>query len=198
MLGQVRVRDKSNRIAAVPAPLGMPAPKGNRGTPYEDVKPYPDDPAQDGKRPCRRDIDGGRGRIGTRTAGVIHDIDRLRHRYRRPGSAAVGKVVSARGTGAGTTTETRYCIMSAMFSPRRFRHAVRSRRVIGNPPHWVSDVTMNGGRQRNRSGKGSENLAPPRRAVPNVARIEHGKDSLHGKLKRAGWDNGFLLNPIVA
>ena len=74
MLGQVRVEDKSNGISAVPALLGMPAPKGrvvtadamrtrrrtartitaaggdhvlalkgNRGAPYEDAKPYPDD-----------------------------------------------------------------------------------------------------------------------------------------------------------
>ena len=75
VLGQVRVEDRSNGIAAVPAVLGMPALKGrivtadamrtqrrmaravtaaggdhvlalkgNQGAPYEDVKPYPDDP----------------------------------------------------------------------------------------------------------------------------------------------------------
>ena len=79
VLGQVRVEDRSNGIAAVPVLLGtlapkarvvtadamrtqrrtaravtaagcdhVPAPKGNRGALYEDVKPYPDDPAQDG------------------------------------------------------------------------------------------------------------------------------------------------------
>ena len=46
----------------------IPAPKGNRGAPYEDMKPYLDDPVQDGNWQCRQDADGGHGRIGTRTA----------------------------------------------------------------------------------------------------------------------------------
>ena len=120
-------------------------------------------PAQDGKRPCRRDVDGGRGRIGTRTVGVAHDIDLLRRRHRRPGPAAVGKVVSTRGTGAGTATGIRHRITGAELSPQRFRHAVCSRRVIGNPLHRVSDVTMNGDRRRNRTGHGPENPAPQHR-----------------------------------
>ena len=88
--------------------------------------------------------------------------------------------------------------MSAKPSPRRFRHAVRSRRAIGNPPHRVSDVTMNGGRQRNRTGHGSENPAPPRRPALNVARAEPGRDAVRGKPERAGWDNNFLPDMIRA
>ena len=129
VLGQVRVEDKLNGIAAVPALLGMPAPKGRTmtadamrtrrrrslrrgrpragterqpGAPYEDVRPYPDDPAQDGNRLCHQDLGGSHGRIGTRTVGVAHDIDRLQGRHCRPWPAAVGKVVAMRGTRAGT------------------------------------------------------------------------------------------------
>ena len=97
VLGQVRVEGKSNGIAAMPALLEITAPKGDRGTPYEDMKPYPDDPAQDGNWQCRRDADGGHGRIGTRTARVVCDIDWFQQRHRRPGLAAVGKVVRTRG-----------------------------------------------------------------------------------------------------
>ena len=154
------------------------------------------DPAQDGNCLCHRDVDGGHGRIGTRTAGIAHDVDWLQGRHRRPGLAAVGKVVAMRETGAGTTTETRYCIMSAKLAPQRFRHAVRSHWAIGNSLHWVLDVTMNEDRQRNRTGNGPENLALLRRMALNVARIEPGKDAMRGKLKRAGWDNNFLLDMI--
>ena len=229
VMGQMRVKGRSNGIAAVPTLLEMPAPKGrivtadamhtqcrtaqavtaaggdhmrtpkgDRGAPYEDVKPCSGDPAQDGNWPCHRDADGGHGRIGACIARVVRDIDRLRQRHRRPGLAAVGKVVPTRGTGAGTTTGIRRHIMSAKLSPQRFRHAVRSRRAIGNPPHRVSDVTMNGDRQRNRSGHGPENPALPRRPALNVARTEPEKDAMRGKPERAGWGDNFLPNMIRA
>ena len=157
-----------------------------------------DDPAQERNWQCHQDVDGGRGRIVTRTAGVVHDIDWLQRRHRWPGLAAVGKVVSTRETGVGTTTETRYHIMSAGLSPQRFRHAVRSHWVIGNPPHWVLDVTTNEDRQRNRTGHGPENPALLRRPASNVARTEPGRDAMRGKLKRAGRDNNFLPDMIRA
>lgn len=229
VLGQVRVEDKSNEIAAVPALLEMLALKGrivtadamhtqrrtaqavteaggdyvlalkgNQGALYEDVKLYLDDPAQDGNRPRHQDVDGGHGRIETRTASVAHDVDWLQERHRWPGLAAIGKVVSMRETRAGTTTETRYYVMSAKLSPQRFLRAVRSHWAIENSLHWVLDVTMNEDRQRNRTGHGPENLALLRRLALNVARMEPGKDAMRGKLKRAGWDNNFLLNMIRA
>ena len=86
--------------------------------------------------------------------------------------------------------------MSAELSPERFQHAVRSHWAIGNSLHWVLDVTMNEDRQRNRTGNGPENLALLRRMALNVTRIEPGKDAMRGKLKRAGWDNNFLLDMI--
>ena len=86
--------------------------------------------------------------------------------------------------------------MSAELSPERFQHAVRGHWAIENSLHWVLDVTMNEDRQRNRTGNGPENLALLRRMALNVARIEPGKDVMRGKLKRAGWDNNFLLDTI--
>ena len=165
---------------------------------YEDVKLYLDDPAQDENGLCHQGVDGDHGRIETRTASVAHDIDWLQGRHRWPGLAAIGKVVAMRETRTGTTTETRYYIMSAKLSPQRFQHAVRSHWAIENSLHWVLDVTMNEDRQRNRTGHGPENLALLRRLALNVARIEPGKDAMRGKLKRAGWDNNFLLNTIRA
>ena len=176
----------------------VPTLKGNQGALYEDAKPYSDDPARDGNWPCYQDVDGGHGRIGTRSAGVAHDIGRLQQRHRRPGPAAVGKVVPTRGTGAGTTTGIRHRITGAEPSPQRFRRTVRSRWAIGNPPHRVSDVTMNGDRRRNRTGHGPETPALLRRLASNVARAEPGRDAMRGKPKRAGWDNNFLPDMIRA
>ena len=102
------------------------------------------------------------------------------------------------GTGAGTATGTRRHIMGAEFPPQLFRHAVRGRRVIENPLHQVSDVTVNGDRRRNRTGHGPGNPAPLRRPASNGARIEPGRDAMRGKPRRAGWDDNLLPDMIRA
>ena len=105
---------------------------------------------------------------------------------------------SRRETARRTTTETRYYIMSAPLSPGRFQHAVRTHWAIENCLHWVLDVTMNEDRQRNRKEHGPENLAMLRRLALNIARREPTKDAMRGKLKRAAWNDDFLLNLIRA
>ena len=64
---------------------------------------------------------------------------------------------------------------------------------IENRLHWVLDVTCNEDQARNRKGYGSENLALLRKLALNLARLEPGKGSMRGKLKRAGWDDNFLI-----
>jgi len=59
--------------------------------------------------------------------------------------------------------------------------------------HWVLDVTMNEDGLRNRKDHGPENLALLRRLALNLATLEPSKASIKGKLKRAGWDNAYLV-----
>ena len=56
------------------------------------------------------------------------------------------------------------------------------------------DVTCNEDQARNRKGHGAENLALLRKLALNLARLEPSKGSMRGKLKRAGWDNSFLIS----
>ena len=37
---------------------------------------------------------------------------------------------------------------------------------------------------------------PSRRLALNIARVQPDKDSMRGKLKRAGWDTDFLLDMV--
>ena len=74
--------------------------------------------------------------------------------------------------------------------------------------HWVLDVTMNEDGQRNRKKNGPHNLALLRRMALNLAllrrmalnlaRVESSKGSMRGKLKRAGWQDDFLLDLVRA
>ena len=56
------------------------------------------------------------------------------------------------------------------------------------------DVTYNEGQAGNRKGHCAENLALLRKLALNLARLEPSKGSMRGKLKRAGWDDRFLIN----
>ncbi len=172
--------------------------KANQGRLHDDVRLYLDDPAQADKLQSCQQVDGDHGRIETRRATVCHEVAWLREHHDWPGLAAIGKIEATRETARQTKTETRYYIMSATLSPERFQHAVRAHWAIENCLHWVLDVTMNEDRQRNRKDHGPENLALMRRLALNIARREPTKDAMRGKLKRAAWNDDFLLNLIRA
>ncbi len=53
-------------------------------------------------------------------------------------------------------------------------------------------MVFNEDQSRNRKDHCLENLALMRKLALNLARLEPSKGSMRGKLKRAGWDNGYL------
>lgn len=60
------------------------------------------------------------------------------------------------------------------------------------------DVTLNEDAQRNRKGRGAHNPVALRRLALNVARTQPDKGSTRGKIKRADWDDDFLLDMLRA
>jgi hypothetical protein len=56
---------------------------------------------------------------------------------------------------------------------------------------------MNEDQSRNRKDHAAENLALLRRLALNLARLQPTKGSMKGKIKRAGWDNAFLLELLA-
>lgn len=226
VLAQMAVEDKSNEITAVPQLLKMLCLKGvvvtadalncqreiaaqvieqggdyvlalkaNQGTLFADVQLFVDDP----KTPLARaeSVDGDHGRIEVRQAALSPDIAWLQEHHAWPGLRAIGKVTAARETPAKTSIETRYFLMSQALTPERFLAVVRAHWGIENGLHWVLDVTMNEDQMRNRKDNGPENLALLRRLALNLAALEPSKDSMRGKLKRAGWDNHFLAQMLA-
>ena len=130
------------------------------------------------------------GVLETRRATVCHEVAWLQEDRGWPGRAAIGKIEATRETARQTTTETCDCIMSARLPPERFQHVVRAHWTTENYLHGVRDVAMNEDWQRNRKDHGPENLAL------DIARRKPSKDAMRGKLKRAAWNDDFLLNPI--
>ena len=175
--------------------------KGNQGTLNEDVRLYMEDPDFAHATDMSPDVvEKDHGRIETRRAGVCTDIDWLQERHGWPGLVAIGSVGSERHVKGNTTSETRYFLMSEALDPSVFLSRVRAHWGIENSLHWVLDVTMNEDQQRTREGNGAENMAMMRRMALNMVRgmRERKKTSVRSKLKRAGWNNDFLLEIIQA
>ena len=173
----------------------MLALKANQGTLFEDVKLFLDDPAVALAK--AETTDGEHGRIEVRQVALSPDIAWLQERHAWPGLQAIGKVSASRETKGQTSRETRYFLLSRVFSPERFGEIVRAHWGIENGLHWVLDVTMNEDQLRNRKDHGPENLALLRRLALNLAKLEPSKGSMKGKLKRAGWDDAYLATLLA-
>jgi len=222
MFGQVAVDEKSNEITTVPKLLEMLALegcfvtidamgcqrqiaekicegggdyilalKGNQGTLFDDVRLFLDD--QETELESAEQTDTGHGRIEVRRASISDDIDWLQQSHNWPHLKAIAKIVGHREEGGKTSSETRYYLISRKLDAEHLNGAVRSHWGIENTLHWSLDVTFGEDQARNRKDNGPENLGLLRRLAFNIAKQEPSRGSMRGKLKRAGWDNSFLI-----
>jgi predicted transposase YbfD/YdcC len=227
VLGQLRVDDQANEIPAVPELLALLALDGcivtadamhcqkdtaqailgrggdyvlalkaNQPALFDDVRLLLDDP------PAPPDdvattTDGDHGRIETRRAAIVHEVAWLAETHAFPGLKAIGKVTAVREHDGKTTTATRYYLLSRLLSADRFLAVVRAHWQIENCLHWVLDVVLDEDRARARKDHAPENLARLRRFALNVLRANQDQGSTRGKIKRAGWDDAFLLRLLA-
>ena len=91
----------------------------------------------------------------------------------------------------------RYFLLSQSFSAAHVLEILPAHWTIENQLHWVLDVVFNEDRARNRKDHGPENLSILRKLALNMLRSHPDKTSLRRKIKRAGWDDAFLLSIIA-
>jgi predicted transposase YbfD/YdcC len=166
--------------------------KANRGPLFKAVTQQF---ARSGKRsvakqmePCSHD------RREARRATVMRNTA-LATVHRFPGMVAIGRVTSRRRLRgqAADKPVVRHYLMSQHFSPKRLLHITRSHWSIENQLHWVLDVQFREDANRARKDNAPENLAILRRLALNILRSHPDPASIRRKIKRAGWDNAFLL-----
>ena len=192
--------DRDRRCYALPAGDGSNHPgawrrlalKGNQPALFDDVRLWLDDAATVPDDVCET-VDGDHGRIETRHALVAHDVAWLAERHAFPGLAAIAKVTATREIDGKSTTASRYYLLSTKLGADRVAEVVRSHWQIENRLHWVLDVVMDEDGSRARKDHGPETLARLRRFALNLLRANPDKGSTRGKIKRAGWDDAFLL-----
>ncbi len=131
-------------------------------------------------------------RVEGRTALVVAAKD-----MKFPGLAAVARVETYR-TAAGEPEPVivRWFLLSTLLSPQRMLEVARTHWTIENQLHWVLDVTFDEDAARSRKDNAPQNLALLRKLALNILRQHPEKTSMKGKIKRAGWDDTFLLSLI--
>jgi predicted transposase YbfD/YdcC len=148
-----------------------------------------------GKRSSTEHIEpSSHDRHEARRATIMRNTSLAAH-YGFPGVVAVGRITSRRrlqGQRADAPV-VRHYLLSKSISPKRLLHITRSHWGIENRLHWVLDVHFSEDRNRARKDHAPENLAIMRRLALNILRTHPDRASLRRKIKRAGWDNAFLL-----
>ena len=124
-----------------------------------------------------------------RTATVYSDPS-LAEQFNFPGLTAVGRIESQRDTAEAT----HYYALSKPMSPEQLLTTVRAHWTIENQLHWVLDVILKEDENRSRKDHAPENIALLRKMALNMLRASPDKASIRRKIKKAGWNNKFLLS----
>jgi predicted transposase YbfD/YdcC len=133
----------------------------------------------------------------SRRATVIRDTG-VGAANRFPGVAALARITSRRrlrGRHADKPV-VRYYLLSKYVPAKRLLQIVRSHWGIENQLHWVLDVIFGEDGARTRKDNAPENLAILRRLAINIIRSHPDRASMRQKVKRAGWDDAFLLDLV--
>jgi predicted transposase YbfD/YdcC len=134
------------------------------------------------------------GRVESRRVSLAGDPT-LAQTLDFPGLCAVARLDASRQVeGQAAEVSTRFFLLSSPLSAEKLLEVVRTHWSIENRLHWVLDVVFDEDRARNRKDNGPENLAIVRKLALNLLRSHPDKASLRRKVKRAGWDDAFLLS----
>lgn len=113
------------------------------------------------------------------------------------GLRTIGVVISTCVRDGKESVEMRYFISSLPVGVKRFAHAVRSHWGIENSCHWTLDMTFREDDSRIRDRHLRENVAWLNRFTLSLLKQHPGKDSIVGKRRSCGWDEGFLLEVLT-
>jgi predicted transposase YbfD/YdcC len=149
--------------------------------------------------------DFGHGRAETRRIRCLYlepdDPDWFDIQQQWSGLRCLVEVERERRVGEKVTLEPHYFVTSlsrAKASPARLGKIVRQHWQIENGLHWILDVAMDEDACRIRRDNAPANWAILRHTALNLLRKHSGKMGVKAKQKKAGWDETFLLEVIVA
>jgi predicted transposase YbfD/YdcC len=137
-------------------------------------------------------------------SGPAHDRAETRHaivvpaeNLDFPGIVAVGQVETRRRVAGQDEPPTmRWFVLSRHISAKQLIDVARTHWTIENQLHWVLDVAFEEDAARSRKDNAPQNLALLRKLALNMLRSHPEKGSIKGKIKRAAWNDAFLLSVL--
>ncbi len=175
--------------------------KGNQGSLREDVALFATEQKAtdfaDTKFTRDTTVDGGHGRIETRTTTVMNNVEWLQERHNWPGLKAVVMVESCREANGKAERETRFYLTSLVMVAALIGPIVRSHWSIENTLHWVMDMMFRDDECRVRTDHAPANFTTIKHMAHNLLRTATSKDSLRLRRKVAAWDDDFLASLIA-
>jgi predicted transposase YbfD/YdcC len=148
-----------------------------------------------GKRRVAKQLEpSSHGRRESRQATVMRNTS-LAAVHGFPGVVAIGRITSRRRLhgNAADPPVVRHYLLSRYMSAKRLLHVTRSHWSIENQLHWVLDMHFDEDGNRARKDNAPENLAILRRLALNILQSHPDPKPIRRKIKRAGWDDAFLL-----
>lgn len=133
------------------------------------------------------------GRHEEREAVVLPVPPEWPDRFRFKDLAAIARIDAVRRTGETEQRQSRYFVLSRAATPAETLRIVRAHWSIENNQHWILDVVFDEDRARARKDNAAQNLALFRRLALNLLRADPYKASIRRKIKRAGWEDAYLL-----
>lgn len=176
--------------------------KGNQGNLYEDVQLFFEyalkEKFKDIAHSYHEDIDAGHGRIETRRAWTVGDIDWLEGKDQWKGLNVIGMVEATREIDSKSSTERRFYIGSIENDAETLGNAVRAHWGIENSLHWSLDVTFREDVCRVRKGNASENFAVIRHIALGLLQQEKtAKTGIKAKRFKAALSADYLTKILT-
>ncbi len=143
------------------------------------------------------EVDGGHGRVETRTCSALSDLSLLEHAADWPGLQSLVRIQSERyhKTSGTSERETRYYISSLGPDAAQLNRSIRQHWGIENKLHWALDVAFGEDASRKRAGNAAQNFSLITRIALNLLKQnKSSKLGMKGKRLKAGWDNDYLLH----
>lgn len=177
--------------------------KGNQGNLHQDVQQLFEWATQSAFNEIEHEVcktmDKGHGRLEKRRYTLLSNVEHLIDAHQWVGLRRIGMVESVRRVGdEPATTERRYYLTSLDGGVERFAQAVRGHWSIENNLHWSLDVVFGEDSSRIRTDHAPENMTLIRKIALNLLSKETSKGSKKRKRLKAGWDNDFLIQILLA
>ena len=138
-----------------------------------------------------REVDGEHGRINEREYQLLPITNWLTSAKDWAGCQSIVRVIRRRTVKEKEQKETSYYISSVDGDVEDVARYIRNHWAIENSQHWVLDVTFREDESQIYAEDGAKNMALFRRALINLIKAHPQKDSIAGKMMRAGWDDKF-------